>query len=564
MTFFVERRTCFSNLSSRWCALALALTTLLCSPAPSLAEDPKPAREDDYPLSLELQVLARDLTSEEYRKVLPTMIPTDLAAEWERIGTPDNHLLFLEKHGGKEKVLADPRLKSAYEQRLKIADEFLALIREAYRKRDQKPPFDDPAKVEPILRKAGANAGGGKNATATPVRVVMPAPGAEKQWPRFRGPTGQGNAVDAVFPLHWSSTENVIWSSEIPGRGHGSPSIWDDRIFITTASKEGDERSIVCYSRTDGRRLWKYDAPKPKEQEKLYAKNSCASGTAVTDGENVVAFFGNSGLVCVDVNGKEKWAKDLGIFGTTHGPGTSPVLYQNKVILIQYQNKGETLFAAYDKSSGEELWKHARENAMCWSTPVVLRIGERDDLVYNSSHHVIGYDPETGEERWRASGSTREAIPTIVVGGGLIFSTSGRNGPTFAIRPGGTGDLTESSIAWQAVRGGPHVPSPLYLDGRLYMANDTGIVTCLDAENGKTVWQKRIGGRCSMSPVEAGGKILITNEDGKSYILQAGDRFELLAENDLGEPILATPALLDGRIYFRTASRLVCIGEKSP
>lgn len=528
-----------------------------------IAEGPNAESVDDPDaLSLELQVLSRDLTSDEYRAVLPTMIPTDLEAEWERVGTPDNYLLFLEKHGGKEKVLADPRLKAAYEKRVKIADAFLSLIREAYKKRDRNPPFDEPGRIEPVLRKAGARKNDGNANAMTPVRVVMPAPGAERQWPRFRGPTGQGNAVDTDFPLRWTATENVLWSSPIPGRGHGSPIIWDDRIFLTTASTDGNERSILCIGCNDGRQLWKYDAPKPERPEKLYSKNSYASGTAVTDGKLVVAFFGNSGLVCVDVDGNEKWRKDLGVFATMHGPGTSPLLYKDKVIVIQYQNQGDTLFAAYDKNTGRELWKHARENAMCWSTPVVLRIGERDDLVYNSSHHVIGYDPETGEERWRASGTTREAIPTLVAGGGMIFSTSGRNGPTFAIRPGGTGDLTESAIAWQAVRGGPHVPSPVYFENRLYIANDTGIITCLNAENGKTVWQKRVGGRCSMSPVEVGGKILVTNEDGKTYVLKAGDNYELIAENDLGEATLATPAVLDGRVYFRTASRLICIGER--
>jgi outer membrane protein assembly factor BamB len=190
----------------------------------------------------------------------------------------------------------------------------------------------------------------------------------------------------------------------------------------------------------------------------------------------------------------------------------------------------------------------------------MLRVGDRDDLVYNGSHHVVGYDPETGEERWRVAGSTREAIPTIVVGGGLIFSTSGRNGPTLAIRPGGTGDVTATHLVWQAVRGGPHVPSPLYYNERLFIVNDTGIVTCLDAGTGKPVWQNRLSGRCSMSPVEAGGKLLITNEEGKSYVLKAGDTFEILAENDLKEPTLATPAVLGGRIYFRTDKHLVCVG----
>jgi outer membrane protein assembly factor BamB len=198
---------------------------------------------------------------------------------------------------------------------------------------------------------------------------------------------------------------------------------------------------------------------------------------------------------------------------------------------------------------------------MCWSTPVVLRSGERDELVYNGSHHVVGYDPETGEELWRCAGSSREAIPMIVVGGGLLFSTSGRNGPTLAIRPGGDGDVTETHVQWKSLRGGPHVPSPVYYEGNLFIVNDTGIVTCLNASDGTLKWQDRLKGRFSMSPVEAGGLLIMTNEDGLTYVLRAADHFEILGENDLGEPNLATPAVLGGRIYFRTASNLICVAE---
>jgi len=535
------------------------------------AERAKPSRADSagvadasegpHPLGLELQVLARDVTSPEYLQVLGTMIPTDLEAEWERVGTPDNYLLFMERHGGEKKVLADPSLKQAYDRRRKIADDFLALIRDAYRKKGRKPPFEDPAKIEPVLRRAGALAAGGEGVAAAPVRVVMPVPGSERQWPRFRGPTGQGTVLDGTFPLHWGPEQNIVWKTEIPGRGHGSPVVWDNRIFIATASADGNERSLLCFDRTTGKLLWRETAPAPSDQEKLYSKNSYASSTPVVDGERVIAFFGNSGLFCCDVNGRRLWHRDLGRFITMHGPGTSPLLYKDKVIVIQYQNSGPTLFAAFDKQTGEPLWRHERENAMCWSTPVVLRIGDRDDLVYNSSHRVVGYDPDTGEERWRMSGSTREAIPTIVAGGNLIFSTSGRNGPTLAFRAGGEGDLTETNLLWQSVRGGPHVPSPVYYNGRLFMVNDTGIVTCLNAQTGDAVWQKRLTGRCSMSPLEAGGLLLITNEEGKSFVLKAADAFEIVAENDLGEPTLATPAVLGGRIYFRTAKHLICIGD---
>jgi len=515
---------------------------------------------EKYPLSTELKVLDRDLSNPDYRTVLATMIPTDLAAEWQRVATPDNYLAFAERHGGPEKVRVDPTLRTAYERRKKIADSFLTMIRAAYAKRNIKPVFDKGDRLEQALRSVLSQRE--RKATAAPiaVRALMPAEGAERQWPRLRGPDGQGTADEATMPLHWSPTQNVVWKTEVAGRGNSSPVIWNDRIFITSASADGASRKILCYSRADGRLLWEHAAPPPAGKEWLYRKNTYASSTPVTDGQRVIAFFASSGMVCVDFDGHEQWHVDLGDFPTMHGAGTSPLLYRNEVICIQYQNKGKSLFAAFDKRTGQKVWQHDRENAMCWSTPVVIRVGEHDELIYNGSDHLIGYDPETGIERWRVSGTSSEAIPTVVVGGGFLFSASGRNGPTMAVRPGGTGDLTATHIVWRNLRGGPHVPSPLYRDGRLYIVNDTGIATCLDAADGHTMWQHRLRGRFSMSPVGCRDRILVTNEEGHSTIFKAADQFEALAESDLDEPVLATPALVDDRLYFRSAGHLWCIG----
>jgi len=512
-----------------------------------------------YPLGLSLKLLERDLTSKEYADVLETMIPTDLAAEWKRVGTADNHEAFLEEHGGQAKVLADAQLKLAWERRVRIADGYLDLMRAAYKKRGLTAPFDKGEKID--LLAAGAAAGKAADLPAVSVRVVMPAPGAERQWPRLRGPTGQGTALDIDFPLSWGDTENIAWKSEIPGRGNGSPVIWNNRIFVTSATEDGQERWLLCYDRDQGTLLWKQPAPNAATQEKLYWKNSYASSTPVTDGERVIAFFGNAGLVCFDFSGKQLWHEDLGSFVTMHGPGTSPVLYKDKIFLAQDQNQGESVFAAYDKQTGRRIWQRPRPPAMCWTTPVVLRVGDHDELVQNGSLTVIAYDPETGEPIWSVAGSSLESIPMLVVGDGMIYSTSGRNGPILAIRPGGEGDVTATHVAWQLPRGGPHVPSPVFYDGRLYLVNDTGIATCLDARTGETLWQTRLRGRFSMSPIEAGGKLLLTSETGTTYVLEAGADFKLLATNELSEDVLATPAVIGGRIYFRTKSHLLCVGK---
>ncbi len=273
-----------------------------------------------------------------------------------------------------------------------------------------------------------------------------------------------------------------------------------------------------------------------------------------------IAFFGNGGLLCVDFNGHQQWHVDLGLFPTMHGPGTSPVLYRDEVICIQYQTRGKSLFAAFDKRTGARLWQQERENAACWSTPVVVRIGDRDQLVYNGSGWIAGYEPETGKELWRVTGTSREAIPTVVVGGGLLISASGRNGPTMGIRPGGRGDLTETNVTWRNLRGrSTRAFAPLLRGPDLYRERhgDRDLYRRRGRANGVATPAPR-----SVFDVadRGGGRILVTSEEGRSTIFGVGDTFQVVAENDLQEPVLATPALLGGRLYFRTASHLLCVG----
>lgn len=520
------------------------------------------ARSKDFPFDDELRVLARDLTSPAFRQVLETMIPTDLEAEWQRVATADNYQTFLVKHGGIEKVLAAPPLKSAYDVRRDIALRFVDIVRDAYDKRKKTPPFDQ-AKVDELCAKPQRSSTKAVTVRDVPLRALMPAPGAEQNWPQFRGPTAEGIVVDSRFPLEWDATKNVRWKTSLPGPGNSSPIVWGDRLFVTAASADGKDRWLICYSTDDGRMLWQHAAPiSTAKLETLYQKNTFASGTAVTDGERVVAVFGNSGMVCCDFAGKELWRHDLGAFPTMHGPGTTPVIYGDKVIFIQDQTVGDSVFVALDKHDGRLIWKQKRPSGACWSTPILIRAGDRDELLYNGSHFVASYNPDTGDELWRCSGPSRESVPMPVIGGGLIYSTSGRNGPMLAIRPGGEGDVTATNTVWSLPRGGPHVPTPCYVAGRLFMVNDVGVATCLDAATGKMVWQQRLPGRFSMSVLSAGDKLVATSESGATYILKAGDRFEQLALNDLGETTLATPAIIGGRIYFRTAENLICVGEK--
>jgi outer membrane protein assembly factor BamB len=527
-------------------------------------------RAEGYPLSLQLENLERDLTSSDYHAVLAKMIPTDLAAEWQRIATPDNYFVFANEHGGLAKVQADPALKAAYERREKIVHEFLYLMRSAYDKKKLKPPFADEAVLTRVL---GSGAKGETKAAAgqVPIEIVLPSAGAEEQWPCFRGPTGQGVVFDANVPLKWSDTENVLWRVKLPGRGNSSPVVWGDKLFVTAESEvrpddapllakdAAPDRLLMCFS-TAGKLLWQHTAPRPETHEVLYWKNTLASATPVVDGERVIVFFGNAGLLCCDLDGKQLWQVDLGEFPTMHGPAAAPVLYQNLVILIQDQTKGQSLCAAFDKRTGNKVWQCERANSAGWANPVVLKIGGRDELIFNGSKEVVSYDPLTGEELWKQEGTSIESIPMIAPGGGMLFSTSGRNGPIFAMRPG-SGSSPSPQVVWRNEHGGPHVPSPAYVDGRLYLMNDTGIAMCLDAATGDTVWQKRLRGKFSASPLIVGDKLLLISEEGTTYILKSGPKFDLIGENALNETIYATPAVVGGRIYFRSTTGLVCVGQ---
>jgi outer membrane protein assembly factor BamB len=396
---------------------------------------------------------------------------------------------------------------------------------------------------------------------------------ARKYWPRWRGPSGQGVAEGSGFPDSWSEKENVRWKVAVSGRGDSSPIVWKDRIFLTTAYG-GERRTILCFRRDDGKLLWETAAPPPDSVEHVQGRNSYATATPATDGERVYALFGNAGLIAVDFDGKQVWHYGFGATSNYHGPGGSPLLYKDRLIFYQdqgqsfnaAQGRANSFVAAIDAKTGRQLWKTPRQEGVGWGTPIAIRAGSRDEIIVSGQYAVRAYDPDTGRELWSAGGNTMEVIPTPVVGHGLVFCPSGRAGPTLAIRPGGSGDVTATHIAWQSPRGSPFVPSPLIYGDNLYMVNDmTSIATCLEASTGKPLWQGRLGEArregFSASPVAVDDKVYFTNDEGETYVLAAGPEFKLLRVNQLGEQTLASPALVEGTWYFRTGSHLVAIGR---
>ncbi len=387
-----------------------------------------------------------------------------------------------------------------------------------------------------------------------------------KYWPRWRGPSGQGLVEGSGYPDTWSDTQNVLWKVEVPGNGNSSPIVWGDRIFLTTAYENGQRRSILCLRRADGKLLWETFAP-AATPEHAAPKNGYASGTPATDGERVYAYLGNHGLMAADFNGKQVWHRGLGELNAYHGTSCSPLLYKDMVIVYQDQRSPAHAFvAAFDRRTGETRWWTGREEKVGWGSPVAIRAGDHDEIIVSSQFRVYAYHPDTGKELWRCGGNLVEVTPTPVAGQGLLFCSSGRAGPTLAIRPGGIGDVTADRLAWSSSKGSPFIPSPLLYGDYLYMVNDmVSVATCYEARTGKLLWQGRLGEAhresFSASPVGVDGKVFFTNDQGETFVLKAGPQFELLRVNRLGARTLASPALVDRRWYFRTDRHLLCIGN---
>jgi outer membrane protein assembly factor BamB len=412
----------------------------------------------------------------------------------------------------------------------------------------------------------GALASLGLSAVEPVALIPIDGEGA-KYWSRWRGPSGQGAVAGTNYVDSWSSTTNVKWKVPVPGRGHSSPIVWKDTIFLTTATEGGAKLSMLAYRTTDGMLVWNTPVPSTGV-EHTYHKNSHASATPVTDGQRIYASFGTHGLAAFDFSGKLVWHQKVGDINNYHGSAGSPVLYRDRLFIFQDHGGATGSFvAAFSAKTGDVLWKKERSAGVGWGTPIVIDAGNHDELIVSSQQRVYAYDPDTGAELWSVRGNTREVIPTPVVGHGLVFCSSGRAGPTLAIRPGGKGDVTATHVAWSSPRGSPFVPSALVHGDLLYMINDMqSILTVVDARTGAAVYQDRLGEPTregfSSSPVAVGDKLFFTNDRGQTFVVQSGPAFKLLRVNELNAQVLASPALVDGTWYWRTDKELLAIGQK--
>ena len=415
-------------------------------------------------------------------------------------------------------------------------------------------------------------------------------------WPQWRGADGSGVSTEKNLPSDWNVSKNIKWKTPIEGRGHSSPIVWNNRIFLTTAVEgevvpgakaikhmDGDKEflhpdsvgadrkhtfKVVCIDRVSGKVLWQSVAWEGTPYDNRHRKSSYAASTPATDGKLVYAFFGTEGLYAYDFSGKLAWKAMLGNLGTVGmGTGTSPILYENLVIVqCDEENGAASFIVAVDKKTGKEVWKTPRKVQVSWSTPLLVHTAKRAELITSGTESIIAYDPATGKELWTHKGVESNAIPSPVANSDVAFLVAGFPAKiAMALKLGGSGDLTGSaSEVWKYSKGTAYVPSPILYQDYLYIMTDRGILTCLDARTGEVKYE---GGRIPIpatftaSPVAFDGKILLTSEDGDTFIIKAGPKHEVLGTNSVGEPVYASPAIADGRIFIRGEHNLYCIGS---
>jgi outer membrane protein assembly factor BamB len=402
--------------------------------------------------------------------------------------------------------------------------------------------------------------------------MVPVAPPSADDWPCWRGPGGGGVRAGNVPGLHWSETSGVLWRVPVPGVGHASPIVVGDRVIVSTADEQAQTRSVICYDRATGGVRWSALLHQGAFMGK-HEKNSHASPTPACDGRQVyVPYIAGDALwlSAINVNdGNIAWQPRVGPFVSEWGYASSPVLYKDLVI-VAGDNRGSpaddektltSYLAAVHRGTGEIAWRVRRPLAPNYGTPVVARLAGRDQLLLSGQGAITSYDPATGRELWFCRWSAERSGQSVAFGGDCVYaSATWRRAEIVCVRADGSGDVTDSHVVWRHGRGACDVPSPLYHDGRLYLLNDGGLVNCLDAATGRPVWQQRLGGAFSASPVLAGDHILAADEDGTTHVFAAGPQFRLLATNPLNDPLLASPALSGDRIFLRGRNTLWCVG----
>lgn len=404
-----------------------------------------------------------------------------------------------------------------------------------------------------------------------------------ENWPGWRGPSGDGVSAGKGIPTKWSSTENIAWKIAVPGEGHSSPIVWGDKVFLTSSLTEKNKRILLCIDRLSGQTVWQRDVVQ-SPPETVHRLNSRASGTPATDGKQVYVTFmraegdeviapnvGSERLItpgkiivaAYDLDGNEKWKTNVGDFLSAHGFNTCPVLFEDLVIL-NGDHDGNAYLVALDRQSGRQRWRTRRENkTRSYVTPIIREIDGITQMILSGSLCIASYDPRNGKRHWIVDGPTEQFVASMVYDGKYVFATGGYpERHTLAIRPGGKGNVTDTHIAWRTTRGAAYVPSPIISGRYLLMVADSGIASCFEARTGKRHWMERLPGGHSPSPVSADGLVYFVSDRGVATVIRPSETFAVIAKNELGEPVSASPAISQGQIFLRTHRHLYCIGSK--
>jgi len=395
-----------------------------------------------------------------------------------------------------------------------------------------------------------------------------------EDWPGWRGPRGDGTSSEKNIPTKWNGEtgEAIAWKIPVPGYGHSSPIVQGDQIYLSTCLEENDGRVLLCLDRDGGKELWRQtvlEAP----LEKKHKLNSFASGTPVTDGKIVVVSFlepefhsktertpGEMVVAAFTTDGEPVWKVRPGKFASTHGFCSSPVLFENLVI-VNGDHDGESYIVALDRETGSEVWKVPRKHkTRSYVTPIIREIDGRTQMILSGSKCITSYDPRTGKQHWVIDGPTEQFVASLVYNGELLFMTAGfPERHILAIKPDGEGNVTDSHIVWRTTKSTSYVPSPIVAGEYFLVAADNGVASCFEANSGERLWMERLGKHYSASLVTAGGLVYFLADDGVMKVVRPGAELDVVAESPLGEYCFASPAISEGKIYLRSEKHLWCV-----
>ncbi len=409
--------------------------------------------------------------------------------------------------------------------------------------------------------------------------AVFQRPSMADNWAHWRGPTGNGTATNARPPVQWSSTKNVKWKVAIPGRGSGSPVIWEQRVFVVAAvpvdnggNAAGPPKQafkILCIDRSNGRLLWDRTATVATPHEQIQVTNTFASASPCTDGRHVYAHFGSRGLYCYTMDGELRWKRDdFGQMSTrsSFGEGSSPTVADDK-ILVPWDHEGQSYLYALDKSTGDTIWRKERDEPTCWATPLVVEYNGVKQVVMNGQTCARAYELQTGEEVWRCAGQAQRPVASAVGANGLVFIGSGFQGSFLgAFRLDGRGDIEGTEhVVWTLNHDTPDIASPLLTGKRLYFHKaKTGLLSCVDAATGEPHYMaERLPGVATTyaSPIAAAGHVYLTGRSGTTVVIEDSDKLQIVASNSIGEGVDATPAPVGNELFIRGDNHLFCIAE---